>query len=88
MYELYKSECDMVEDMNMIDKTYRAPLLTLNLISEDESEKIFGHLCALKPIHAGIKMSKMMFLFVASSKLRIVLLVLFRNIIFAYMVLY
>ncbi|ESO04997.1 hypothetical protein HELRODRAFT_150157, partial [Helobdella robusta] len=51
IFELFKSEVDLIEDLQMICNTYRESMRKLNLLNEDELTIIFGEIDSLLPIH-------------------------------------
>ena len=53
IYELFRGELDMVDDLRLIMKTYRDSMRSLSMLSEQEMETIFGRLEDLQPLHQG-----------------------------------
>lgn len=53
IYELFRGELDMVDDLCLIMKTYRDSMRSLSMLSEQELETIFGRLEDLQPLHQG-----------------------------------
>lgn len=51
IYELYKSDEDLLEDLQMVDATYHNSMRRLGLMSEAELEQIFGNIDMLVPVH-------------------------------------
>ncbi|XP_022101176.1 rho guanine nucleotide exchange factor 3-like [Acanthaster planci] len=60
IYELFRGELDMVDDLKLIMKTYRDSMRSLGMLSEQELETIFGGLEDLQPLHQDLinKMNK------------------------------
>lgn len=54
IYELYQSENDLVEDLNIVKKTYHDSLKKLQLLSDGELKQIFGPIDELIPIHEDL----------------------------------
>ncbi|BFZ08865.1 hypothetical protein BsWGS_11903 [Bradybaena similaris] len=54
IYELYKGEQDMVEDLIMVTKMYRDSLLTLGLMTHAEVSILFGNIDSLIPLHQDL----------------------------------
>jgi len=54
IYELYRNELELIDDLNMIKVNYYEPLKKLNLLSEDEVTQIFGQIGTLKPMHEDL----------------------------------
>ncbi|XP_059471071.1 rho guanine nucleotide exchange factor 3-like isoform X2 [Neocloeon triangulifer] len=55
IYELYIGEHGMVQDLELIKTTYRNSLLQLNILTEEETECIFGDLDALLQLHSNLR---------------------------------
>ncbi|XP_046636692.1 rho guanine nucleotide exchange factor 3-like [Daphnia pulicaria] len=55
MYELWHGECDLIEDISMLQRNYHDSLLRLGLITQSEAEQIFGGIHSLLPIHSELK---------------------------------
>lgn len=55
MYELWHGECDLIEDISMLQRNYHDSLLRLGLITESEAEQIFGGIRSLLPIHSELR---------------------------------
>lgn len=55
MYELWHGECDLIEDISMLQRNYHDSLLRLGLITQSEAEQIFGGIHSLLPIHTELK---------------------------------
>lgn len=55
MYELWHGECDLIEDISMLQRNYHDSLLRLGLITESEAEQIFGGIHSLLPIHSELR---------------------------------
>lgn len=53
IFELFRGETDLVEDLRMILKTYRESLRSLGMLSECDIRTIFGPLEDLQPLHKG-----------------------------------
>ncbi|KAK3102282.1 hypothetical protein FSP39_010188 [Pinctada imbricata] len=54
IYELYQGENDLVEDLNIVKKTYRDSMEKLKLMTEWELDQIFGPVDQLIPIHEDL----------------------------------
>uniref|UniRef100_H2YJV2 DH domain-containing protein n=1 Tax=Ciona savignyi TaxID=51511 RepID=H2YJV2_CIOSA len=54
MFELYQGECDVVDDLRLAKQTYRDSMMTLKMLSEEESTRIFGKLDCLLPLHENL----------------------------------
>ncbi|XP_071809005.1 rho guanine nucleotide exchange factor 3-like [Asterias amurensis] len=54
IYELFRGELDMVDDLRLIMKTYRDSMRSLSMLSEQELETIFGRLEDLQPLHQDL----------------------------------
>lgn len=54
IYELYQGENDLVEDLNIVKKTYHDSMRKLQLLSEGELKQIFGPVDELIPIHEDL----------------------------------
>lgn len=55
IYELYQGEIDLVEDLNIVKKTYRDSMEKLQLLSKGELDQIFGSIDILIPIHKELE---------------------------------
>ena len=55
MYELWHGECDLIEDISMLQRNYHDSLVRLGLINQSEAEQIFGGIHSLLPIHTELK---------------------------------
>lgn len=53
IYELYKSEEDLVEDLRLVKTTYHDSMHKLGILSDEELDQIFGHIHSLVPLHEG-----------------------------------
>ncbi|CAM9957988.1 unnamed protein product [Lampetra planeri] len=51
IFELFQGEQDLVEDLKLTKMVYQDPMRKLNIMSEEESQKIFGSLQSLVPLH-------------------------------------
>ncbi|KAM7002170.1 neuroepithelial cell-transforming gene 1 protein-like [Tautogolabrus adspersus] len=51
IYELYRGEQDLIEDLQLARKAYHDPMLKLNIMTEGELAHIFGDLDAYIPLH-------------------------------------
>jgi len=54
VYELYNGEDDLVEDLNLVRRTYADSMIHLNIIKPDDEQLVFGHLNALTPLHKSL----------------------------------
>lgn len=54
IYELYQGENDLVEDLNIVQKTYHDSMKKLQLLSDGELKQIFGPVDELIPIHEDL----------------------------------
>ncbi|CAG5136263.1 unnamed protein product, partial [Candidula unifasciata] len=54
IYELYKGEQDMVEDLITVTKMYRDSLATLRLLTPAEVATLFGNIDTLIPLHKDL----------------------------------
>ncbi|KAK2175494.1 hypothetical protein NP493_728g01065 [Ridgeia piscesae] len=54
IFELYKSEEDLIEDLHMVKTTYHDSLKKLGLLSDTELNQIFGHIDTLMPLHEDL----------------------------------
>ncbi|KAI0242695.1 Neuroepithelial cell-transforming gene 1 protein [Lamellibrachia satsuma] len=54
IFELYKSEEDLIEDLHMVKTTYHDSLKKLGLLSDKELDQIFGHIDSLMPLHEDL----------------------------------
>jgi len=55
IYELWHGECDLIEDISMLQRNYHDSLVRLCLITNDEAEQIFGGIESLLPVHSELK---------------------------------
>ncbi|XP_004567842.1 neuroepithelial cell-transforming gene 1 protein [Maylandia zebra] len=51
IYELYRGEQDLIEDLQLARKAYHDPMLKLSIMTEEELAHIFGDLDAYIPLH-------------------------------------
>ncbi|XP_031162393.1 neuroepithelial cell-transforming gene 1 protein isoform X1 [Sander lucioperca] len=51
IFELYRGEQDLIEDLQLARKAYHDPMLKLSIMSEEELTHIFGNLDAYIPLH-------------------------------------
>ncbi|XP_071510283.1 rho guanine nucleotide exchange factor 3-like [Diadema antillarum] len=51
IYELYQGEVDLVEDLKLVMKAYRDSMRSLQMLTEEELNIIFGSLDDLRPLH-------------------------------------
>lgn len=56
IYELYRGEQDLIEDLQLARKAYHDPMLTLSIMTEEELTHIFGDLDAYIPLHQDLMM--------------------------------
>ncbi|XP_036963008.1 neuroepithelial cell-transforming gene 1 protein-like [Acanthopagrus latus] len=56
IYELYRGEQDLIEDLQLARKAYHDPMLKLSIITEEELAHIFGDLDAYIPLHEDLMM--------------------------------
>uniref|UniRef100_A0A8P4KP72 Neuroepithelial cell transforming 1 n=2 Tax=Dicentrarchus labrax TaxID=13489 RepID=A0A8P4KP72_DICLA len=56
IYELYRGEQDLIEDLQLARKAYHDPMLKLSIITEEELAHIFGDLDAYIPLHEDLLM--------------------------------
>nr|XP_049578380.1 neuroepithelial cell-transforming gene 1 protein isoform X1 [Syngnathus scovelli] len=54
IYELFRGERDLIEDLQLARKAYHDPMLKLAIMTEDELEHIFGDLDAYIPLHQDL----------------------------------
>ncbi|XP_041854100.1 neuroepithelial cell-transforming gene 1 protein-like [Melanotaenia boesemani] len=54
IYELYRGEQDLIEDLQLARKAYHDPMLKLSIITEEELSQIFGDLDAYIPLHEDL----------------------------------
>lgn len=54
IFELYKSEVDLIEDLEMIKSAYRDSLKKLGLLTDNEAVQIFGQIDGLIPLHQDL----------------------------------
>lgn len=54
IYELYKGEEDLIEDVRMVKTLYHDSMRKLGLLSDDELKQIFGHIDTLIPLHQDL----------------------------------
>uniref|UniRef100_A0A672IDG0 Neuroepithelial cell-transforming gene 1 protein-like n=1 Tax=Salarias fasciatus TaxID=181472 RepID=A0A672IDG0_SALFA len=53
IFELYRGEQDLIEDLQLARKAYHDPMLKLLIMTEEELAHIFGDLDAYIPLHQG-----------------------------------
>uniref|UniRef100_A0A674P502 Neuroepithelial cell transforming 1 n=1 Tax=Takifugu rubripes TaxID=31033 RepID=A0A674P502_TAKRU len=51
IYELYRGEQDLIEDLQLARKAYHDPMLKLSIMTEEELAHLFGDLDAYIPLH-------------------------------------
>ncbi|XP_022611772.1 neuroepithelial cell-transforming gene 1 protein-like [Seriola dumerili] len=56
IYELYRGEQDLIEDLQLARKAYHDPMLKLSIMTEEELGHIFGDLDAYIPLHEDLLM--------------------------------
>uniref|UniRef100_A0A3B3ZQQ6 DH domain-containing protein n=1 Tax=Periophthalmus magnuspinnatus TaxID=409849 RepID=A0A3B3ZQQ6_9GOBI len=56
IYELYRGEQDLIEDLQLARKAYHDPMLKLSIMTEEELTHIFGDLDAYIPLHQALLM--------------------------------
>lgn len=56
IYELYRGEQDLIEDLQLARKAYHDPMLKLLIMTEEELAHIFGDLDAYIPLHQDLLM--------------------------------
>lgn len=56
IYELYRGEQDLIEDLQLARKAYHDPMLKLSIMTEEELAHIFGDLDAYIPLHQDLLM--------------------------------
>ncbi|XP_059192062.1 neuroepithelial cell-transforming gene 1 protein-like [Centropristis striata] len=56
IYELYRGEQDLIEDLQLARKAYHDPMLKLSIMTEEELTHIFGDLDAYIPLHEDLLM--------------------------------
>uniref|UniRef100_UPI0037E916C1 neuroepithelial cell-transforming gene 1 protein-like isoform X2 n=1 Tax=Semicossyphus pulcher TaxID=241346 RepID=UPI0037E916C1 len=56
IYELYRGEQDLIEDLQLARKAYHDPMLKLSIMTEGELAHIFGDLDAYIPLHEDLLM--------------------------------
>ncbi|KAK2842488.1 hypothetical protein Q5P01_012688 [Channa striata] len=56
IYELYRGEQDLIEDLQLARKAYHDPMLKLSIMTEEELAHIFGDLDAYIPLHEELLM--------------------------------
>ncbi|XP_028426804.1 neuroepithelial cell-transforming gene 1 protein isoform X1 [Perca flavescens] len=54
IFELYRGEQDLIEDLQLARKAYHDPMLKLSIMSEEELTHIFGNLDAYIPLHEDL----------------------------------
>ncbi|XP_068169167.1 neuroepithelial cell-transforming gene 1 protein-like [Antennarius striatus] len=59
IYELYRGEQDLIEDLQLARKAYHDPMLKLSIMTEEELAHIFGDLDAYIPLHEDLLMKLM-----------------------------
>ncbi|KAI9564600.1 hypothetical protein GHT06_008341 [Daphnia sinensis] len=55
LYELWQGECNLIEDLSMLQRIYHDSLLRLGYITEIEANLIFGGIQMLIPIHIELR---------------------------------
>ncbi|XP_017261118.1 neuroepithelial cell-transforming gene 1 protein [Kryptolebias marmoratus] len=56
IYELFRGEQDLIEDLQLARKAYHDPMLKLSIMTEEELAHIFGDLDAYIPLHEYLLM--------------------------------
>ncbi|XP_077373840.1 neuroepithelial cell-transforming gene 1 protein-like [Festucalex cinctus] len=56
IYELFRGEQDLIEDLQLARKAYHDPMLKLSIMTEEELAHIFGDLDAYIPLHQDLLM--------------------------------
>ncbi|KAM3608677.1 uncharacterized protein V6R79_002830 [Siganus canaliculatus] len=56
IYELFRGEQDLIEDLQLARKAYHDPMLKLSIMTEEELGHIFGDLDAYIPLHEDLLM--------------------------------
>ncbi|XP_074533622.1 neuroepithelial cell-transforming gene 1 protein-like [Halichoeres trimaculatus] len=56
IYELFRGEQDLIEDLQLARKAYHDPMLKLSIMTEEELAHIFGDLDAYIPLHEDLMM--------------------------------
>ncbi|KAK2160944.1 hypothetical protein LSH36_124g00017 [Paralvinella palmiformis] len=51
IYELYRGEKELADDLVMLSSTYRNSMKKLELLCDDDLERLFGYVDALLPVH-------------------------------------
>ncbi|XP_051917892.1 neuroepithelial cell-transforming gene 1 protein-like [Hippocampus zosterae] len=54
IYELFRGEQDLIEDLQLARKAYHDPMLKLSIMTEEELAHIFGDLDAYIPLHQDL----------------------------------
>ncbi|XP_057588021.1 neuroepithelial cell-transforming gene 1 protein isoform X3 [Hippopotamus amphibius kiboko] len=54
IYEMFRGEQDLIEDLKLARKAYHDPMLKLSIMSEEELTHIFGDLDAYIPLHEDL----------------------------------
>lgn len=54
IFELFRGEQDLIEDLQLARKAYHDPMLKLSIMSEEELTHIFGNLDAYIPLHEDL----------------------------------
>ncbi|KAG2460381.1 ARHG8 protein, partial [Polypterus senegalus] len=54
IFELYRGEQDLIDDLKLARKAYHDPMLKLSIMSEDELTQIFGDLDSYIPLHEDL----------------------------------
>ncbi|XP_007526641.1 neuroepithelial cell-transforming gene 1 protein isoform X2 [Erinaceus europaeus] len=54
IYEMFRGEQDLIEDLKLARKAYHDPMLKLSIMSEEELTHIFGSLDAYIPLHEDL----------------------------------
>lgn len=55
IYELWHGECDLIEDISMVQRNYHDSLVRLGLLNQSEADQIFGGIQSLLPVHTEVK---------------------------------
>ena len=54
IYELSSGEADLVQDMNLLRKTYAESMVRFNILNQAEVDLIFGKLYPIIPLHNSL----------------------------------
>lgn len=54
IYEMFRGEQDLIEDLKLARKAYHDPMLKLSIMSEEELTHLFGDLDAYIPLHEDL----------------------------------